>query len=190
MNFFERKTLSNSDETLLVLYAQTNSSDYFGELYNRYIPLIYGLCLKYLQNAKKAEDVTLKLFEILLPEVSNYEIKNFKNWIYGVAKNHCLQLLKKEKQHILPDSDVTTKGFDYVLHLLEEPYSEDEKEALNSCIIKLPIQQKKSMSMFYKEKMSYADIVEETGYLLKTVKNHIQNGTKNLKNCIEKYPSE
>jgi len=181
----KRKTLSNSDEDLLTLYVHTNSSGYIGELYNRYIPLIYGLFLKYLHNAERAEEATLELFKILLPKISCYEIKDFKTWIYSVAKNHCLQILKKEKKHISTDFDFSVEEPDHILHLLENG-SKYEKEILNRCIEKLPKQQRITISMFFKDKMSYADIAEQTGYLLKTVKSQIQNGRKNLKTSIEK----
>jgi len=170
---------------------QTNSSDYFGELYNRYIPLIYGLCLKYLPHTEEAEEATMELFKILLPKVSGYEIEDFKTWIYSMAKNYCLQIVGKEKPHILIDLDTSIKvEFDNILNLLEENGPKDEIEALNHCIQKLPIQQKNSISMFFKEEMSYEDIAEQTGYLLKTVKSNIQNGKRNLKTCIEKHRNE
>jgi len=191
LDFFGKKTLNDSDEDLLVLYVQTNSSGYFGELYNRYIPLIYGLCLKYLQHTEKAEEAVMELFKLLLPKVSDYEIKDFKTWIYGVARNHCLQIVRKEKPHILVDLDTSVmEEFDNILCLLEENGPKDEIVALNCCIQKLPIQQKISISLFFKEEMSYEDIAEQTGYLLKTVKNHIQSGKRNLKTCIEKYRNE
>ncbi len=175
---------------MLALYAQTNLSDYFGELYNRYIPLIYGLCLKYLQNAEKAEDATMDLFEILAPKISGYEIKVFKTWIYSVAKNHCLQILRKEENQIFVDFNAEIMESDPILHLLEENGSEEEITALNNCLEKLPQPQKISISMFFKEEMSYADIAEQTGHLLKTVKSHIQNGKRNLKICIEKHQNK
>ncbi len=190
MNFFRKKTFSNSDEDLLALYVQTNLSEYFGELYNRYIPLIYGLCLKYLQNTEKAEDATMELFETLLPKVSGYEIKVFKTWIYSVAKNHCLQILRKEVPQIFVDFNAEIMESDSVLHLLEENGSKDDTAVLNRCLEKLPKPQKISISMFFMEEMSYADIAEQTGYLLKTVKSHIQNGKRNLKICIEKHQDE
>ena len=186
MNFFKGKTSNESDEDLLVLYTQTNQSDYFGELYSRYIPLVYGLCLKHFQQAEKAEDVTMELFEILLTKVSDYEIKNFKTWIYSVAKNHCLQLLRKKENTIFVDFSAEIMESDVVLHLLEENGSEEEIAALNCCLEKLPKPQKTSITMFFMEEMSYADIADQTGYLLKTVKSHIQNGKRNLKICIEK----
>jgi len=35
----------------------------FSELYRRYIPMVYGLCLKYLGNKADAEDAVMDLFE-------------------------------------------------------------------------------------------------------------------------------
>ena len=190
MGFFNKNASVYNDEDLLSLYLQTNQSDYFGELYNRYIPLIYGLSLKYLQQPEKAEDATMELFEMLLPKVSGYEIKVFKTWIYSVAKNHCLQILRKKEQHIFVDLNSEIMESDVVLHLLEENGSEEENAALKRCLEKLPKPQKISVSMFFIEEMSYADIAEQTGYLLKTIKSHIQNGKRNLKICIEKHPEE
>ena len=185
-----RKTSNGSDEDLLALYLQTNLSNYFGELYNRYVPLVYGLCLKYFQDPEKAENTTMELFEILLSKVSNDEVKVFKAWIYYTTKNHCLQMLRRKGTQTFAEFYAETTESDLVLSLLEEKCSEEEIEALNRCIEKLPKPQKISISMFFVEEMSYADIAEKTGYLLKTIKSHIQNGKKNLKICIEKHLSE
>ena len=42
----------------------------------------------------------MQLFEDLLPKVPHYEIKVFKPWLYRVAKNHCLQILREENKEI------------------------------------------------------------------------------------------
>ena len=69
MLFFRRNISSYSDSELVRLYKETGKNDYFGELYNRYIPLIYGLCLKYLQEEEEAQDAVMQLFEDLLPKL-------------------------------------------------------------------------------------------------------------------------
>jgi len=50
---------------------------------------------------------------------------------------------------------------------------------------KLNSEQKKSIELFYFQKKSYQEIVDETGFELKKVKSYIQNGKRNLKICIE-----
>lgn len=187
MKFFRKNISTYKDEDLLAMYLETNRSDYFGELYNRYIPLIYGLSLKYLQSAQRAEDAVMELFEILHSKIQDYEIKNFRTWIYSVAKNHSLQILRKEDRHILVEFNSEIMESDPVLHLLEEEKVNDDSTALKDCMEKLPQPQRVSISLFFIEEMSYADIAEKTGHMLKTVKSHIQNGKRNLKICIEKH---
>jgi len=171
MLFFKRNISKLSDEELLIHYTQSGDTEYFGELYNRYIPLLYGLCLKYLHDEDRAQEAVMQLFEDLLPKLGNYEIKVFKPWLYRVAKNHCLQLLRKENKEIPLDYTVNIMESDEFLHLLSEEESSEE--------------QLKALHLFLEE-MSYADIVEQTGFTLNNVKSYIQNGKRNLKICIKK----
>ena len=184
--FFKRNILKQTDEELLHQYAISGKAEYFGELYNRYIPLLYGLCLKYLNDEARAQDAVMQLFEDLLPKVSGYEIKVFKPWLYRVAKNHCLQILRKESKEIPLDYTIQIVESDEFLHLLsEEDTSEEQLNALKHCLEKLPEAQRTSIMHFFLEEMSYADIVEQTGFTLNNVKSYIQNGKRNLKICIK-----
>ena len=156
MLFFKRKISKLSDEELLIHYTKSGDTEYFGELYNRYIPLLYGLCLKYLSDEARAQDAVMQLFEELLSKVSNYQIKVFKTWLYRVAKNHCLQILRKDNKEI---------PLDYMINIMEP--------------------QRISITQFFMEEMSYADIAEQAGLTLNHVKSYIQNGKRNLKICIK-----
>jgi RNA polymerase sigma-70 factor (ECF subfamily) len=178
------------DEEILQEYKISGNTEYFGELYNRYIPLLYGVCLKYLQKPVDAQDAVMQLFENLLPKISQYDIKVFRTWIYTVMKNHCLQTLRKESHEIIIDFDVNIMESDEILHLLnEEENNNGRKIALKQCLKKLPVEQRIAILRFFTEEMSYADIVDSTGYNLKQVKSYIQNGKRNLKICIEKNNS-
>lgn len=187
-SLFFRKNISKlSDEELLRHYVKSGDTEYFGELYNRYIPLLYGLCLKYLNDEDRAQEAVMQLFEDLIPKLSQYEIKAFKPWLYRVAKNHCLQLLRKENKEIPLDYTINVMESDEFLHLLsEEESSEEQLKALHHCMEKLPEEQRMSITRFFLEEMSYADIAEQTGFSLNNVKSYIQNGKRNLKNCIKK----
>lgn len=184
---FRRNISKWTDEELLTEFNKTGNADYFGELYNRYTPLIYGVCLKYLQDAEKAQDAVMQLFENLLPKISKYEIGVFRTWLHSVVKNHCLQILRKESREITVDFNVNLMESDDILHLLSEEETDSERmEALKRCMEKLPEEQKISITSFFMEEMSYADIVEATGYTLSRVKSYIQNAKRNLKICIER----
>jgi len=185
---FSKKNISKlSDEEALKHYKDSGNTEYFGELYNRYIPLLYGIGLKYLNESGKAEDAVMQLFEDLLPKIAQYDISVFHTWIYTVMKNHCLQILQKENQEIVVDFNTEIMESDEILHLFDEENKDEvKKELLKRCIKKLPVEQRIAVIRFFMEEMSYMDIVDSTEYNLKQVKSYIQNGKRNLKICIEK----
>lgn len=177
-----------TDEELLAQHKESGCAEYFGVLYNRYIPLLYGMCLKYLYNEAKAQDAVMQLFEELLPKISGYDIQTFKSWLYRVARNHCLQIIRKESKEIPVNFNNDLMESDEVLHLLcDEEENCERMQALRKCLSRLPDGQRVSITHFFMREMSYADIAEKTGYSLNAVKSNIQNGKRNLKICINKH---
>lgn len=173
-----------SNEELFEIYKNGRQTVLFHELYRRYIPMLYGLCLKYLRNEQDAQDAIMDLFEYLNEKISNYEIANFHSWLYTVAKNHCLLKIRKENQVYFEDINEEIMENDYFFTLLDEEKSNEKKSALEYCMKDLGEEQRTTVEYFYYENKSYADIVLLTGYTLNNVKSYIQNGKRNLKNCI------
>lgn len=187
LNKNRKKTEDLDDDQLLSLLGETGDVSYFNQLYERYIPLVYGLCLKYLQDTEKSQDAVIDIFESLSPKITAYEIKIFKNWIYSVAKNHCFHVLRENKKEIIIDFNSQIMESDTVLDLFNEETKNNEKEAaLKECMNRLPDSQRTTVRMFFYEEKSYADIADITGFNLKSVKSFLQNGKRNLKICIEK----
>jgi RNA polymerase sigma-70 factor (ECF subfamily) len=183
----DKKKISKLDnEELLKQFFQTRDSVFFGELYRRNIPLVYGLCLKYLENEESARDAVMDIFENLLEKIAQYDIQNFNSWLYSVSKNHCLHVIRKEKRTIFVNIEDVGVENDVFFTLIDKQETEEENAALKYCMTTLPDEQQTSISYFYLEEKSYADIVVLTGFALNQVKSYIQNGKRNLKNCIIK----
>jgi RNA polymerase sigma-70 factor (ECF subfamily) len=77
------------DKDLVSLYKQTGDMKVLGDLYQRYMDLLYGVCLKYFKDTEIAKDAVLTLFEELITKLQKHDVENFKSWVYQVAKNHC-----------------------------------------------------------------------------------------------------
>lgn len=176
-----------TDKELLQLYTEQNDSACFGELYSRFIPKVYGLCLKYLGEKELACDAVMDIYGQISEKVKQYEIANFNTWLYSVAKNHCLQVIRKEKKTIFLKMDDVAVENEAFFTLTDKPQSQEELAALEYCLETLPMEQQKSVTLFYIDNCSYADIVELTGFALSKVKSYIQNGKRNLKSCIINY---
>lgn len=174
------------DAELLERYARDKRNEYIGALYNRYLAMVYGVCLKYLRNADDASDAVTDIFENLIARISKYEIREFRTWIYSVAKNHCAGVLKRKKVTVDFESAESFMEFSQITHLLNEKDNERMLAMLKECMESLPENQKVSIEMFFFADKSYADIVSETLFTTKNVKSYLQNGKRNLKNCLEK----
>jgi RNA polymerase sigma factor, sigma-70 family len=191
LKFFSlNKKNEYTDEELLFRFKETGKADYFQQLYERYIPLAYGLCLKYLQSPEQSQDAVIDIYESLSQKIQDYEIKVFKNWLYSVVKNHCFHILKDNKKEIIVNFDSQLMESDTSFDLFSENDNEEKENALSQCLEKLPEPQRIAIKKFFYEDKSYVDIVDETGFHLKSVKSYIQNGKRNLKICIEKNLKE
>lgn len=54
-------------------------------------------------------------------------------------------------------------------------------DRLSTALAALGEEQRRCVTLFYLEKMSYRQIAEQTGQAVATVKSHIQNGKRNLR---------
>ncbi len=175
-----------SNDELFDLYKREEQTIYFGELYRRYIPMVYGVCLKYLANEADAQDAVMDLYEDLNQRMLKYAITSFHSWLYTVTKNHCLLKIRKEKQvHFVDLNEAIMENGDFFT-LSDREQSAEQASALSYCLKELSSEQRTSIDFFYYENKSYADIVTITGYSLEKVKSYIQNGKRNLKNCINR----
>ena len=80
---------SLTDKELLVQYKNSDDLAVLGDLYQRYMDLVYGVCLKYMKDSEKAKDCVMVIFEELVTKLKKHEVDNFKSWLYQLAKNHC-----------------------------------------------------------------------------------------------------
>jgi len=180
------KQHSSNDEELLADYKKSLSISILGVLYERYMTLVYGVSLKYLKDEEAAKDAVMQIFEELVEKLPYQEVKNFKSWLYVVAKNHCLMQLRKKNQtkHIVFDERFM--DFEDDFHLQKAMDDENLRHRLENCIEQLPPHQRTAICRFYLEELSYKEICAQTKDDIKKVKSFIQNGKRNLKICLEK----
>lgn len=176
----------SSDEELLQQYRESCRPGYLEELYERYMPLVYGVALKYLKNVEDARDMVMQIYEELSGKLLQHEVKIFKGWLYVCVRNSCLTELRKRKGSFLVELDEQFMDFCDDFHLDDIRETEEKEERVRECLKALPERQRMCVERFFMEEFSYQDIVEKLGFSLKMVKSFIQNGKRNLKLCLER----
>ncbi len=87
MRFFKiSKPKKKSDEELLVAFKQSGDMALLSELFDRYVELVFGVCMKYLKNEENSKDAVMQIYEQLAEKVPKHEIQNFKSGLYVFVK--------------------------------------------------------------------------------------------------------
>ncbi len=178
------------DEELVQAYKSGGDLNILSELYQRYIDLVYGVCLKYLKDPEHAKDAVLMIFEELVSKLHKHEVTRFKGWLYQLSKNHCLMALRSGKKFSKAPIDVSLMQNEETVHLNGELEKDENFKQLYYCLGQLIAEQKQVLELFYLKEKCYNEIVTLTGIEWKKVRSFIQNGRRNLKICMDKQMSQ
>ena len=182
------KNIKHSEATDLELvekYKQSGALEVLATLYQRYMDLVYGVCLKYLKEPENAQDSVMMIFEELISKLLKHEVDNFRSWLYTLAKNHCLMRLRAEKKTGTVKIADELMQSEENLHLQDVLDREENYKQLEYCMSQLATDQRKVIELFYLQSKCYNEIAAETGLEWNNVRSFIQNGRRNLKICME-----
>ena len=189
-----RKLSNKTEESLIDEFTSSGDLDLLGELYSRYMHLIYGVCLKYLKDREEASDAVLQIFEKLITDIPKQKIENFRSWLHVVTKNYCLMHLrsqksKNERMKEYTDESIVFMESNSFQHPLDEDVQDIDKN-LEECIEDLKVEQRECIRQFYYENKCYKEIATLMDLDENKVKSHLQNAKRNLKICLEEKNGE
>jgi RNA polymerase sigma factor (sigma-70 family) len=179
-----------ADATLINRYKESGDLEALGILYNKYMHLVFGVCLNYLKDEEESRDAVMQIFEELVVKLRIYEVQNFKSWLHVLSRNHCLMALRKKSKNVTVSLEETfVENTDFV-HLDIDNTKETQLTIMEDCMKTLPEEQRISVDLFYLQEKCYKEVAELTGFEIVKVKSYIQNGKRNLKICIDKKSVE
>ena len=179
-------TPSISDQELIAAYKNSNNQQYISTLYQRYMDLVFGVCLKYFRDPERSKDAVMDIYVELSAKLKQHEIENFKGWLHVMARNHCLMQLRSPKNLKTTEFNTDFMQSGQIAHLENEVLEKEENfRKLEHCIDQLPNEQLQCVKLFFLEKKCYKEIAELTGFEWNKVRSYIQNGKRNLKICME-----
>lgn len=103
----------------------------FEEIYNRYAPQIFRVCLGYTNDADQARDLVQETFISVWKNLPGFKGgSQISTWIFRIATNHCLRALEVSKR--MPGAELPIN----LAETFEEP-QEDKLNFLYRCIAEL-----------------------------------------------------
>ncbi len=190
MLFFGRKDIKKLDDIELARrYRKSSDSKYMEVLFERYFHLVFGVCLKYLKNEFEAKESVLAIYERLLKEFKEQEIDNIPSWLHVVSRNYCFTYLRTKGRALNREKkyEAEIKEASKYEEVEDVELKEVQLTKLEIALKKLKEDQKTCIELFYLEQSCYQQVPHRTGFNLKEVKSHIQNGKRNLKIILSQY---
>lgn len=170
----------------------------FEELVDKYKQPITNLIYRTLPDATEAEDLAQHVFLQVFKSAHRYRVSaKFSTWIYTIARNLCLNEIRRRSRHpaesmdvMHPDNDdqplrqhEDSKVFSPPDALLHDELTRKIEEALAD----LPENQRTAILLFREQEMSYEEIAKVLDCSLSATKSLIHRGRETLKQKLKPY---
>jgi RNA polymerase sigma-70 factor (ECF subfamily) len=170
-----------SDAELLQLMS-TGDDSAFTTLYRRHQNLVYRFALLMTGSANIAEETTQEVFLILLRNPDNFDPArgSLLAYLYGVARNHALTFLKRERPYV-PLVNDSEDGV-----ALDQSRSQDDPfgnctrnemvKLVRQAVLTLPARYREVVVLCDFQELSYADAAVALDCAIGTVNSRLHRG--------------
>jgi RNA polymerase sigma-70 factor (ECF subfamily) len=174
-----------SNETELVIRAQNGERSAFSELVCIHAQAVMNVIYRMCGDVQIAEDAAQETFIQAWLHFSSYRPQtSLRNWLYRIAVNAAIDMLRKEK-HILP-GDMEKMQLKDPRPGPEAIASQDERIALiHKSVLSLPDASRAVLVLREYEGMSYHEIADALEIPLGTVMSRLNYARKLLKGLVE-----
>lgn len=162
-----------------LLINKTNFEQLFKENYNS----LYYYAYSIVNDNELAKDLVNDSFEEIWSRRKKLDISfSLRSFLFKVVKNRCLNYLRKQ--------EVEQKYIDRAKHNISDSDEFKDYEPVLAEIMKaieqLPEQGRKVFTKCFIENLTYKEVAEELNISVNTIKTHITNSLKRLRNDLDK----
>lgn len=171
----------------------------FSFFYQKYYPKLIYYTNKMVNDQQKAEDISTDSFLVAFEKIDKYENdkSQFSTWLFTIAKNLALQVIKDNKKTMSIDVEIDDEGTTIKDFIQEEIIEDDQLslyelkgEVMLKHISELKEPYRQVIEMRELQEMSYKEIAEKLNLNESTLKSRIRNGRillmKNTENEFKK----
>jgi len=185
----------------LMLRVKQRDAAAFAELVDKYKQPVINLLYRTLRDATEAEDLAQNVFVQVYKSADRYRVEaKFTTWLFTIARNLCLNELRRRSRHPAESLDAAAEAHDDVpgrqfedLRNVSAPERllRDELVAkVEEAVAALPENQRTAILLFKEKDLSYEEISEILGCSLSATKSLIHRGRETLKQRLKPYLKE
>ena len=180
-------------ETYHINRVKEGDREAFSWVVDHYRDMVYTICLRMLSVEADAQDAAQEVFVKAYRAISSFQEKSkFSTWIYRIAYNHCISVIRKKVRMIdlvdeVPDEEVN-EGDVSGMEVLSR---EERRRYLQMAIEALPETDAVVVTLFYFDELSLEEISEVTGLTSSNIRIKLHRSRKKMYNVLrEQLKSE
>ncbi len=180
------RRISISEEELVALLRDKDERG-FTILYNNYSSALYGVLNKIVQSNNDASDLLQDTFLKIWKNIGNYDSSkgSIFTWMMNIARNLAID---KVRSVDFRDTSQNVSMEDKVLYQIDNEYQTEQDVdgiGLKKVVDKLKPEYKQLIDLVYYQGYTQAEVAEEYGIPLGTVKTRIKAAVSTLRNLLQ-----
>jgi RNA polymerase sigma-70 factor, ECF subfamily len=185
--------MDRSDQQLIAGYLAGDEKS-LEVLFGKYLKLIYSFAYRYVGGGQDAEDVTQEAFMKVWRNLKKFDQqKNFKTWVFAIAKNTAIDFLKKKRA--IPFSEFENEeGENIITETLADPSplpnelleKADMRQMLTLAMEMLSPKYRMVLFLRYNDHFSFKEIAESLSEPENTIRSRHRRALIMLKNLLSK----
>jgi RNA polymerase sigma-70 factor (ECF subfamily) len=171
--------IGNVDEKELILRAKNGDQQAFGELVAAYQQRVINIVFRLSGDRAHAEDAAQEAFVRAWQKLASYQpVASFKSWLYRIATNVAIDMLRREKYTVdvdkIPIRD-PGKGLEEIL------IQRQRGDKVRKAVLSLPTASRMVLVLREYEELSYSEIAETLEIPIGTVMSRLNYARKALR---------
>jgi RNA polymerase sigma-70 factor (ECF subfamily) len=172
----------------------------FDTLYRQSSAHLLGVILRIQGNRAQAEDVLQEVYVNVWRAAQSFNpaLSQASTWLVSIARHRAIDSLRRRQTQVQtvstsaagPDEDT---DHDLLDHIADDGPGPDEllertaqARELQACMAQLSASQQHSLALAYYQGLSHAEVADQLGQPLGTVKSWVRRGLQALKGCLER----
>jgi len=183
-----------TSEARLARSAAQGHKESFARLVDEHKRAVYGLCLRLVGDPEEARDASQEAFARAYAALDAFDLAQpFAPWILRIARNHCLDLLRRRipsRARLELDAD---PGDGPAVEIADPAAQQgdqaleraQQRAALEEAVSSLPANYREVVHLFHVEQLSYKEIAATLGVPMGTVMTWLHRARSKLRQSLE-----
>lgn len=196
-----KKTAQGSDEELMTRYKEGDARA-FELLLQRHEGPVFRFIFRMVKHRELANDLLQETFLRVVKNASRYSHKaKFTTWLYTIARNQCIDALRKASHRRHPSLDQPYRGDPEGRTLMEklpgrgadgfdQTDAQEVRGRIEDALAQLSEEQREVFVMREFQRLKFKDIAVVVGVSENTIKSRMRYALENLRLALSDYAAD